>query len=258
VAKPINNERRNSLVQYVLNQKKATVIELAEKFNVSTETIRKDLLYLDQNNILLKGHGVVSVTNSYLENEFAIKETENTAAKIQIAKRAAAQIPENCVIFLDSGTTALQLAKILNLRKDLIIVSNSALISQISATSNNQILIAGGELRKKSFSYVGHWALQSLQQIHIDIAFLSCSGFHSDGPSIHSYRELEIKQTVIENSHKTILIADTNKFNKESLYRYATFSAFDLFIPERQLSKQEKERFPHTLNILEDESSAAE
>ncbi len=251
MAKPINDERRNNIVQYVLNQKRATVTDLAKKFEVTTETIRKDLLYLDKNNILLKGHGVVTVANSYLENEFALKKNENTDAKIQIAKRAADQIPPNCVIFLDSGTTALQLAKILNLRSDLIIVSNSALISQISSTSDNQILIMGGELRKKSFSYVGHWTIQSLQQIHIDIAFLSCSGFHSDGPSIHSYRELQIKQAVIENTHKVILIADTSKFQQESLYRYARFSAFDLLIAERSLKKIERDYFPSALNILE-------
>lgn len=251
MAKPINNERRNKIVNYVITNGSVTVNELAEKFNVSTETIRKDLSYLHENNILSKGHGTVTAASSYLENEFALKERESLDAKIHIAQRAATQVPQNGVVFLDSGTTALQLAKILNLRNDLIIVSNSAVAAQVLSTSANQILITGGELRKKSFSYVGNWALQAIKQIKIDIAFLSCSGFHADGPSIHSYRELEIKQVVITNAKKTILMANTEKITTESLYRYASFSAFDLMITERKLSPEERRHFPETLTIMD-------
>lgn len=250
MAKPINNERRNKIVHYVISNGTVTVHELSEKFNVSTETIRKDLTYLHENNILSKGHGVVTAASSYLENEFVLKENENIDAKIRIADLCARQVTQKCVLFLDSGTTALQLAKILNLRKDLIIVSNSAVVAQLLSNSANQILIAGGELRKKSFSYVGTWALYALQQIRIDIAFISCSGFHEDGPSIHSYRELEVKQAVIKSAKKKILMADTNKLTKESLYRYALFSDFDLFITERELTSDEKKRIPPSLDII--------
>ena len=251
MAKPINNERRNNIVNYVINNGSVTVIELAEKFNVSTETIRKDLAYLHENNILNKGHGTVTAASSYLENEFALKERECLDAKIHIAQRAATQVPQNGVVFLDSGTTALQLAKILNLRNDLIIVSNSAVIPQVLSTSTNQVLIAGGELRKRSFSYVVNWVLQAIKQIKIDVAFLSCSGFHADGPSIHSYRELEIKQAVITSAKKTILMANTDKFFTESLYRYASFSAFDLMITERKLTPEERKHFPELLTIMD-------
>ncbi|CUH96043.1 hypothetical protein P22_2131 [Propionispora sp. 2/2-37] len=251
MAKPINNERRNQIVNYVITNGTATVNELSERFKVSTETIRKDLSYLHENNILSKGHGTVTAASSYLENEFALKEQESLDAKIHIAQRAATQVPQNGVVFLDSGTTALQLAKILNLRNDLIIVSNSAIAAQVLSTSANQILITGGELRKKSFSYVGNWALQAIKQIKIDIAFLSCSGFHADGPSIHSYRELEIKQAIMTSAKKTILMANTGKIGKESLYRYATFSAFAFMITERKLSPEERKHFPETLTIMD-------
>jgi DeoR/GlpR family transcriptional regulator of sugar metabolism len=251
LAKPINNERRNKIVNYVISNGSATVNDLAKEFNVSTETIRKDLTSLHENNILSKGHGTVTVASSYLENEFALKESDNLEAKIHIAQRAATQVPQNGVIFLDSGTTALQLAKILNLRDDLIIVSNSAIAAQVLSTSKNQILITGGELRKKSLSYVGNWALKAINHIKIDIAFLSCSGFHADGPSIHSYRELEIKQAVIKSAKKTILMVNTSKIVTESLYRYVSFSAFDLMITERKLTPEEREKFPETLNIMD-------
>lgn len=252
MAKPINNERRNKIVHSVIKKGSATVNDLAKEFGVTTETIRKDLTYLHENNILSKGHGVVTATSSYLENEFALKENKNIESKIRIAEKAAAQIPQKGVIFLDSGTTAVQLAKILNLKKDLIIVSNSAVASQTLSSSANQILIAGGDLRKKSLSYVGIWTTQAIRQIKIDVAFLSCSGFHEDGPSIDSYRELEIKQTVLKSANKSILLANTHKFEKQSLYNYAPFSAFAMLITERKLTPDERNKFPDTLDVLDD------
>lgn len=252
MAKPINNERRNKIVHYVIEKTSATVNDLAREFGVSTETIRKDLAYLHENNILSKGHGVVTAASSYLENAFALKENKNIESKIRIAEKAALQIPQKGVIFLDSGTTAVQLAKILNLKKDLIIVSNSAVASQTLSSSANQILIAGGELRKKSLSYVGIWATRAIGQIKIDIAFLSCSGFHEDGPSIDSYRELEIKQAALKSAKKSILMANTHKFAKQSLYNYAPYSAFSMLITERKLTDDERGLFPKALQILDD------
>lgn len=114
-----------------------TVSELAKHFDVTTETIRKDLIYLDEKQILTKGHGVVTASSSYLGNPFAIKENENIEAKTRIAEIAAKQIQESGVILLDSGTTVMHLAKLLNLRDDLIIITNSMIATQILSSSKN-------------------------------------------------------------------------------------------------------------------------
>lgn len=86
---------------------------------------------------------------------------------------AASLIPERGVVFLDSGTTVAQLAKQLNLRDDLTIVTNSMIAAQILQNTRNQLLVTGGELRQASYSYVGSWARRALLQVKVDIAFMA-------------------------------------------------------------------------------------
>ncbi len=250
MAKPINIERRNQIVQYILARGTVTVNELAKEFKVSMVTIRKDLDYLTSNKLLEKGHGIVNMANSYIENSFSLKAEKNIDSKILIAKKAAELVKENDVVFLDSGTTTLQLAKILSTRDDIIIVSNSAVIAPTLYNASCQILITGGELREKSLSYVGPWAHNAIEQLKIDIAFLSCSGFQEKGPSIDSFRELSIKQLMIKKADKNILLADTSKFQQRSLYRYAAFHDFTAFITERPLNKDELEKYTGLKNIV--------
>ena len=100
--KPVANDRRNKIIRYVVENGSAKINELAKKFNVSMETIRKDLVYLEERRILSKGHGAVSAASSYLENSFALKEGENLDEKVRVAEIAATIVPENGVILLDS------------------------------------------------------------------------------------------------------------------------------------------------------------
>ena len=249
MAKPVNNERRNKEVNYVIENGTVTISDLAKIFQVTTETIRKDLTYLDEKQILNKGHGVVTAASSYIENPFAIKSNENIEAKTRIAQIAAKLIPKNGVVLLDSGTTVMQLAKLLNLRDDLIIFTNSMIATQILSNSKNQLIVTGGELRHNSFSYVGNFALQVIKQIKVDIAFIACDGFHENGPSIRSYREIEIKQAMLKSAKESVLLADTSKISKEGLYCFAQFTELDSIIVDEELSPEQRKKFPKSLKI---------
>lgn len=250
MAKPRDHERKNKIIHHVVAHGQAKVNELAELLGVTTETIRKDLAYLQEKNILARGHGVVTPSSSYLENPFAVKEGEHSDAKVQIAQLAATLIPENGVVFLDSGTTVVQLAKLLNLRRDLTIVTNSMIAAQMLQNTGNQLLVTGGQLRQASFSYVGNWARRALLQIKADIAFLGCDGFHAEGPSIRSFRELDIKETAIASAQRTVLLADSSKFSQTGMYCFAPFDAFELFVTERTLNDGERRFLPDPLKVL--------
>jgi len=235
VTKPKDNERKNKIINHVVTNGHAKVNELAELLNVTTETIRKDLAYLQEKNIL--------------ENSFAVKEGEHAEAKTQIAQLASTLIPQNGVVFLDSGTTVVQLAKLLNLRSDLTIVTNSMIAAQMLQNTGNQLLVTGGELRQASFSYVGNWARKALNNIRVDVAFLSCDGFHEEGPSIRSFRELDIKEAAIQSAKQSILLADSSKLTKTGMYCFSPFSSFNTLILERELKTEEKLFLPDSLLI---------
>lgn len=110
MAKPIDTERRQKIVQYVMSHGKARVAELAEAFNVSGETIRKDLNELHNRNILHKGHGIVLPASAYLENVYARKAARHQEEKSRIAALAESLIPSEGVIYLDASSTVARLA----------------------------------------------------------------------------------------------------------------------------------------------------
>lgn len=250
MAKPIDYERKNRIISHVVNNGHAKVNELATLLGVTTETIRKDLAYLHDKKILEKGHGIVTPSSSYLENPYAIKEGMEVEAKTQIAHLAANLIPEKGIVFLDSGTTVAQLAKQLNLRNDLTIITNSVIAAQLLQDTGNKLLVTGGELRQASFSYVGTWARKALQQIKVDIAFMGCDGFHACGPSISSFRELDVKEAAMESAKRSVLLADSSKFKQTGMYLYSSFGEFESLVIERPLIQEEQEFLPESLRIL--------
>lgn len=250
MSKPVDFERKNRIISHVVNHGHARVNELAELLGVTTETIRKDIAYLHEKNILEKGHGFVKPSSAYLENPYADKEGQAVEAKTQIAVLAAELIPEQGVVFLDSGTTVAQLAKQLNLRHDLTIVTNSMIAAQMLQNTGNKLLVTGGELRQASLSYVGNWALRAISQVKVDIAFMGCDGFHSEGPSIRSFRELDIKDAAMASASRSVLLADSSKFQQTGMYMYSAFDAFETLIIERALHQEERDLLPESLNLL--------
>lgn len=249
MARPVDIERRNKIINVVLTNGRATINELAQMFNVTTETIRKDVTELHEKNILQKGYGIVLPASSYTENPLPYKISEHADAKSKIATYAASLIAEKNVVFIDSGTTALQLANVLNMFEHLTIITNSMMAANALSNSKNQLMVTGGELRPKSYSYVGAWTQRALRQTKIDIAFMSCDGFHSDGPTVGSYRELEAKEVVLSQTSKSVLLADTSKLTQQGLYCYCTFNELNMLIFERDLTEEERAIIPGTVEI---------
>lgn len=250
MAKPIDSERRNKIIQYVMTQGKARVSELAEKFQVSTETIRKDLNDLHSRNILHKGHGIVLPASAYQENIFARKAANQQKEKSRIAALAETLIPAEGVIYLDASSTVMQLAILLNNHHDLTIVTNSMSSAQALIGGQNYVMVTGGELRHKSYAYIGQWAERSIRQVRFDIAFFGCDGFHTQGPAIRAYSELAVKECALAQADKRVLLADHTKLAAEGLYCFATFRDIDLLICDRPPDAKEQARFPTGFNIL--------
>ena len=248
--KPLNVERKTKLAQLIMLKGSISVKELAKEFNVSTETIRKDLISLEKDNIINKGHGGATISSNYLENHFDTKLFKNIDIKAKLAQKAVEMIPEKGVVILDSGTTVLQIAKLLNLRSDLVIITSSLIVAQALENTKNQLLVTGGQLRKKSMSFVGHWAVKAIESIQADIAFISCDGFHADGPCIRSYGEMEIKEKIVKNSKEVVLVSDSSKFTLEGLYRFATFDQIDYLITDININEQQRELLPSNIEVI--------
>ncbi|KRN99010.1 DeoR/GlpR family DNA-binding transcription regulator [Companilactobacillus kimchiensis] len=243
-------DRESRILQEVIEKRTVSVNDLAKMFNVTMETIRKDIASLQEKNIVAKNYGQVSLADPYLEDEFLKKETQDLAAKTKIAQTALGLIPNNAVVYLDTSTTVLQLARLLSLRSNLTIVTNSLRINEVLSNNQNDILMTGGKYRDRSKSYYGDWTIRAIDAINIDIAFLGGDGLSADGVTIGSYGELTVKKEVIKRSKKTALMVSTSKFMKMGKFTYTNFSDVDLLITERELSNDEKLRFPKDFLLM--------
>ena len=190
-----------------------------------------------------------STSSNYLESHFDDKLFKNIDIKSRLAQKAVEMIPEKGVVILDSGTTILQIAKLLNLKSDLVIITSSLIAAQALENTKNQLLVTGGELRKKSMSFVGYWAANAIESIQADIAFIGCDGFHANGPCTRSYRELEVKKRILENSKEVVLVTDSSKFSIDGLYKFATFNQINYLITDTNIKKSQRELFPSNIEV---------
>ena len=245
------DERRERILHEVMIHGKAMVTELSELLGVTTETIRKDLVTLEEKNVISKRHGFVTLVTPMSEQDFEQGESLHLAEKTAIAERAARLAPQDAAVFLDTDTTVLRLASLLALRADLTVITNSIDVCQVLARSGSRILVTGGLYRTKSNSCVGSWALRSMEGINVDVAFLGCDGFSPEGPTIRSYQEIEFKRMVARRAKRTVLLADTSKLGNTGLYTFASYADFSLMVFERKLAVGERKVLPKNVALTD-------
>lgn len=221
MTKRLTIERRNEIAALLIRNGHLKVSELAKQFGVSTETIRKDLIYLDQQGLAQKSYGGAIAKTELIERPVAVKEMENMEVKTAIAVKALDLIPPNGVILLDAGSTNYALAKQLLTKKDLTIFTNSIMCLHILSDSENHLFAFGGKVRGSSKGIIGGWANQLLNTVSLDVAFLGSDGFqHLNGPSTASFEECEFKQHVLTRSRQTVILSDNSKFCNNSLFQF--------------------------------------
>lgn len=244
------SERRNEIARRVVKDGHISVRVLANDFGVSTETIRKDLLYLEERNLIVKGHGDATLASVYQESPFYHKEQMQMAEKVRIAERAVSLVPESGVVILDSGTTVACTAPLLSLRSGLTIITDSLAAAQTLSGSDNHVLVVGGEVRESSRALVGSWAAAAMRSVEADIALMGCDGFQRQGPGSRSYREMEVKRTMIEAAGKVALLCDSSKLSLKSLYCFGSFRDVDCLITDDGLSDEEREYYEQRFELI--------
>ena len=243
-------ERRNQIMHLLLENQYVEAELLAQKFDVSMETIRKDLLYLDKIGIAFKEHGGARISPLGIERPIDMRVTNQNAKKM-IALEAIKRIEEAQVIFVDAGSTCQEVAKLLNQLEGLDIITNSLLAFDVLDDERNNILLCGGKKRQKNRSLVGNWCVRSIESIHIDICFMGTSGFYnSKGPTTHSYREIETKMALMRSSDLIYVLAEADKFKEQGLHTFSDWSEIDGLICDDSLSSKTYEKFKKSVPII--------
>ncbi|AZK49106.1 DeoR/GlpR transcriptional regulator [Paenibacillus lentus] len=220
-------ERKREMAQYVQSKGRALVPELAEQFQVSESTVRRDLRDLEESKQLRRTHGgAVAIEQDSAEPTFMEKEDRYRVQKEEIARCALSFIEAGDTIFLDSGTTTYYLAKLLKDIQELTVVTNSNMVAkELKQAKQIQLLLTGGSLRHDTQAMVGPLANRSIGAIRVDKLFLAINGVDSTaGLTTPNLTEAETKRCMIHASKQIILMADHSKFGQVSFAKVADLS----------------------------------
>lgn len=225
-----SEERKQRILEFIDEQSRASVQQLAEFFQVSESTIRRDLTEMEDAGLLKRTHGgAISLTNVNFEPSFSEKETSSKLEKQAIAKKAAELIEEGDTILLDAGTTTLELARELKYFSKLTVITNAVNITQeLSSHPGIEVIVAGGILRKETLAMVGPMVEQALDMIRVDKLFLATNGFDMEaGLTTPNLIEAATKRKMLKTARRVILLMDNSKVGVISRAKVAEIQEID-------------------------------
>ncbi len=224
-------ERRRQILEVLATDARAEVPELAARFSVSESTIRRDLQVLSQDGAVERTRGG-AVPASRFEPSFGEKETANRAQKVAIARAAAEMVQPGQTIFLDAGTSTLELARALRARPDVTVATNSIPIA-VELAQRTRLVITGGQVKERTLALVGPLAERSIQQMHVDVAFLGMNGVSvGSGFTTPTWEEAATKLRMIAAARTAVVLADSSKLGAVSFARVAGLDEVDLLITD--------------------------
>ncbi|MEJ1991324.1 MAG: DeoR/GlpR family DNA-binding transcription regulator [Maritimibacter sp.] len=229
--------RQAEIIEIAQRDGKVTVEGLAEHFNVTLQTIRRDLAELGDSGKLERVHGGAILPSGIANIGYEDRRSLNQMGKEGIARACAAQLPQSCSIFLNIGTTTEAVARELLSHRDLMVVTNNMNVANILAQNEAcQVILTGGALRRSDGGLVGNLTTETIRQFKFDYAVIGCSALDEEGDILDfDIQEVGVSQTIIRQSRKTILAADHTKFQRHAPARIGSLAEMDMFVTDSPL-----------------------
>jgi DeoR/GlpR family transcriptional regulator of sugar metabolism len=233
-------ERRQKILELVETQGRVTVPELCQMFNVSEMTIRRDLRELDRDGFLRRVHGgAVSGRGRGFEPPLLARLAARKEQKQRIGRKAAELIFEGDTIALDVGTTTLEVARALETRHNLTVVTASLPIAnELAGRADIRLILTGGIVRPGELSMVGHIAEQTFRDFFFDKVFLGVGAISFEaGLTEYNLEDAQVKKAMIKASRQVIVVCDSSKFGRTAFSFVSPLSAVDIIITDDELDK---------------------
>jgi len=237
-------ERLSMIYNMIQTNKSVTIDELSQAFNVTPMTIRRDLEKLsDMHTDVVRCHGgAMLATEVNTEENFENKRVLNVDDKSRIAAKAFSMISDHDTIYLDAGTTILELAKLIAASNlSLTVVTNDLATSQLLIHSKSEVLLTGGTIQKATGCLVGSIAEEMISKMRFKAAFMGATAINENFEVLTpSIEKRTMKPAVLRSAAKSYLLVDEDKFGKYSTYVIYTLKDFTGVITTREFSKAEK------------------
>lgn len=233
-------KRIHELEEYINEMETVSLVELSEKFDVSLNTIRRDINYLEESGAIKKVYGGVTSTNGQELTSYDFRNTKNQQAKNIIAKQAANLIEEGDLIFIDSGTTTSPILKNVNKNTSFTVLTNNLDVI-IEASKNNklELIVLGNRYYPRTRSFLRATTRNDIvDHYNISKAFMAATGVsRKNGLTNSEFHEHEIKKSICSRAGEIYILADSSKFEKSTLLTYYDLENVDKIITEQMLTQ---------------------
>ncbi len=234
----MRSPRHETIIQLVKDNGFMPIEELASILNVTPQTIRRDINYLCEENILRRYHGGAAMGGVSADEDYFSRKAKLQSEKAHIAQQVAEHIPDNSTLFMSIGTTMEAIATTLvqNHSGLRVITNNIHVASIMSSRPDFNVMITSGTVRASDGGITGVATMEFITQFKVDYAILGISSIEHDGSLLDfDYREVRIARAMLENARNRYLAADHTKFGKTSLVRMGNLLDFDAFFTDGEI-----------------------
>ncbi|QRV25632.1 DeoR/GlpR family DNA-binding transcription regulator [Marinomonas foliarum] len=230
------NKRQKEALSVIEESGFVTIEALASMFEVSQQTVRRDIILMDNLHLVERFHGGAGTLSSSKRSGYIQKQIVNTSGKIAIGHTLSLVIPLKADIYLDFGTTVETASLIAVKGKTLNIhTSSCATAMSFQKSGNENIYVIGGKISGKDGSLTGSQTTEQLDKMRFDYALIGCSAIETDGSILDfDANKIAMKKLAMKRAKRKILLVDSTKFGKTSRECFAQISDFDLIIIDQQ------------------------
>ncbi len=227
--------RQSEILEVARKVGRVTVDDLAERFGVTPQTIRKDLNELCEQGYLDRVHGGAVVASTVENLGYEARRVLAHGAKRAIGRAAAALIPDNSSLLINIGTTTEEVASALRNHQGLLVITNNVNVVNILRPCRMiETIIASGVVRHADGGVVGEAAVQFIRGFKVDYAVIGTSAIDADGALLdYDYREVSVARAIVENARHVILVADRTKLARTAPVRIGSFADVHSFVTDR-------------------------
>lgn len=229
------NFRQQQILELARSAGRVTVEDLSARFDVTPQTIRKDLNELCDQRLLSRIHGGAVIASGVENVGYDARRFIAQEEKRAIGAAAAAIIPNNTSLFINIGTTTEEVARALLDHEGLLVITNNINVANILYRHPRiEVIIAGGPLRRSDGGIIGGAAVDFIRQFKVDHAVIGTSAIDEEGALLDfDYREVRVSQAIIGNARQVILVSDSLKFERSAPVRIGHISQVDVFVTDR-------------------------
>jgi DeoR family glycerol-3-phosphate regulon repressor len=226
--------RHKDIIDIARRTGRVTVEALVEQLKVTPQTIRKDLNDLCERNLLTRVHGGAVITSGVDNLEYDARRELSRAEKQGIGAAAATLIPDHASLFINIGTTTEEVARALVRHKGLLVITNNLnVVDLLYRSPDIEVIVVGGRVRAMDRAAVGSFAVEFIRNFKVDFAVIGASAIDEDGALLDfDMNEVQVSQTIMQNSRQVILVADNSKLGRPAPVRIGHISDVDVYVTD--------------------------